>query len=572
MTIRKGLLWMAFFALLEFTGSCGSMFLTMAHAQDQTNPYCGPGNVPAAVANDGPAALPVRCMFTQISSTPSSNYPKTVGPTDSLAAALATAVPGDVINVDPANVTMVGSTLTLPNGDAQHWITIRTAVTSVPDEYTRVRLTDAPQLPKIVIAAQNAHITGGSYVRLIGFEIQRKAGTGIVYNLFNGLGHDVILDRVYAHGNPGDTTVHGVNLSNAYNVTVMNSYLSDFHCMAAVDACTDAQAINGGLSTLPDGNYKIINNYIEAAGENILFGGGGASVVPTDILLAYNDINKPMSWNPSDPSYAPAIGRDGLPHPYVVKNLIEFKNARRVVVEGNRLTNVWGGFTQKGTAILDTPKSQAGANGSNLCPLCAVTDVTVRYNYVSYAAQAFQIGCGPSDNGGWPSACGQFIAHDNVFDHLQYPTCYQCQTFVNQIAGGGLVTFANVYVVNNTFTNDPAGFLKPPADPAASTTNAALLISAPIGGNNNIHFDGNQFDPGLTGVYSTGGGAGNCINLYHTINDIITNCWPGGSMTGNMFVTTVPIVPSRLPWPAGNGVANAGASMTQVNAALANRR
>ena len=37
--------------------------------------------------------------------------------------------------------------------------------------------------------------------------------------------------------------------------------------------CTDAQAINGGISSNPMGPYKIVNNFLEASGENILMGG-----------------------------------------------------------------------------------------------------------------------------------------------------------------------------------------------------------------------------------------------------------------------------------------------------------
>src|SRR5256886_7571172 len=44
------------------------------------------------------------------------------------------------------------------------------------------------------------------------------------------------------------------------------------------------------------GPYKIVNNFLEAAGENILFGGGPGTVSPTDIEVRRNHMFRPMSW------------------------------------------------------------------------------------------------------------------------------------------------------------------------------------------------------------------------------------------------------------------------------------
>lgn len=493
-------------------------------------------------------------MFTQISSTPSSNLPKFVGPTDSLPMALSSAVPGDMIVVDPANDTLITGKFLLPNGDCanQKWITIKSASPLLPDEYTAVTPSFAGNLPKISLNAQNATITGGSCVRLIGFEIRRKAG-GIVYDLISGLGHDVILDRLYVHGTHTDETVRGVSLANSYNVAVINSYFSDFHCLSP-GTCVDSQAIQGGTSSVPDGNYKIANNYLEAAGENILFGGGAAYGPPPDIGIFYNTIAKNPCWNPSEPCY---VGTK-----FVVKNLLELKNATRVLIEGNTLAYSWGGFTQVGEIVAVTPKNQSAANGANVCPLCAVTEVTLRYNHASFGAQALQLACIPSPNGGWPAACGDWSIHDNLFDHLQYPTCYQCTQFTNEIANGnGGTVLSGVNVSHNTFLND--GWLK-----VSPTATAALLLAAPPTGIQGIRFDSNAFDPGNNGIYSTGGGVNNCFSSGTSIAPLIAKCWPSGSMTGNQFFTTLPLTKARLPWPDGNDVPSAGADQNAINAAV----
>jgi len=62
-----------------------------------------------------------------------------------------------------------------------------------------------------------------------------------------------------------------------------------------------------------------------------------------------------------------------------------------VLFEDNILENTWGGFTQVGFAILLTPKNQAGAGGSNLCPDCQVTDVTIRNLVIKH------VGAGTAD-------------------------------------------------------------------------------------------------------------------------------------------------------------------------------
>src|SRR6266481_8010821 len=225
-------------------------------AQDNTNLYCGPGT------------LLQRCMFTQISSTPSSNYPKLIKPTDDLQTALNSAMPGDVLLIDPLTSFSINLNLILPNGRASQWITIRTSSSFIPDEYTKITPAFASYLPKLVVNMSNASITGGQYVRLIGFEVTRPEGIGIVYNLFSGLGHDVILDRLYIHGTHSDETNRGVILNDASNITVMNSWFEDFHCFSLVGTCGDTQAISGGGSTSPDGNFKIVNNHLEASGQS----------------------------------------------------------------------------------------------------------------------------------------------------------------------------------------------------------------------------------------------------------------------------------------------------------------
>jgi hypothetical protein len=540
---------------------------------------------------DGVAQLPLTVPEVRQSFTPSDNIPIFVSANvPSLQTVLNAAVPGDTIVIDPAFIATL-SGLVLPNGTAQQWITIKTASALLPSENVRVSpafagivsLPNRPVyaqptggaaklMPTIILNGQNASLTGGSFVRLIGLEVTRTSGTGIVYNLYRNLGSTVIVDRCWFHGTATDETTRGIDLSNSPNSSVINSYFSDFHCRAISGSCGDAQAISGGLSTGSDGNYLIQNNFLEASGENFMLGGGPALYVTPDVTVQYNDIYKVPSWNPSDPSFdGGTAGKDGIKHPWVVKNHIEIKNATRVLIQGNRLQYNWAGFTQNGSGIVITPKNQASAVKTSVCPLCAVTNVTLRYNYSSYTGQALQLGCGPNTLGGWPAACGNIEAHDLWFDHLQYPYCNFCASFLVLIGGGSpAVPFNNVDINHSTFQND--GWLTPAVDKAATMANGILNLDSPVTGNAGMHFDYNQFDPGNQIFYPTGGGASDCWTQPGSFKTLLALCWPGGTFIGNQATPTLTINKTHLPYPDGNNTGLAGGDMTTINSALANRR
>jgi hypothetical protein len=116
----------------------------------------------------------------------------------------------------------------------------------------------------------------------------------------------------------------------------------------------------------------VINNYLEAAGENVMFGGGhslfGAEGTPADITIRRNHLFKPLKWWREHPS------SDGSR--WTVKNLLELKMAKRVVVENNILENSWP-HAQIGYGIVLSP-----TNDINLDPWATVEDVTIRNNVI----------------------------------------------------------------------------------------------------------------------------------------------------------------------------------------------
>ncbi len=258
---------------------------------------------------------------------------------------------------------------------------------------------------------------GANHYRLIGLEVTRSSTLAVVYNLIGpdkGAADHIIFDRMWIHGTAHEETVRGIMLSHLRYVAVVDSYFSDFHCVARTGACVDSQAIAGGLGDDAMSTFKIIDNFLEAAGECLLLGGGEATATPTDIEVRRNHMFKPMTWMKGQRGFVGGI--DGSP--FVVKNFFELKNARRVLFEGNLLENNWGGFSQAGFAILLTPKNQARGKES-ICPSCLVTDVTIRNCRISHVGDGLQISNGVSDSGGAAKDGGRYSIHDIVVDDIQ---------------------------------------------------------------------------------------------------------------------------------------------------------
>jgi hypothetical protein len=215
--------------------------------------------------------------------------------------------------------------------------------------------------------------TSAAYYRIMGVEITASSSMTLNYGLVLIDSHEtsdaalqsnnIILDRVYIHGHGKLNLSRCVNLNGAHNA-VIDSYLSECHGKGY-----DTQAI---LSYNGTGPFKIVNNYLEGAGENIMFGGADTRIpnnVPSDIEIRGNHLFKPLLWK-------------GV---WTVKNSLELKNARRVLITGNVLENNWGD-AQIGFSVLFTPRNQNGTN-----PWTAVQDVTFEFNVIRNSAHGINI-------------------------------------------------------------------------------------------------------------------------------------------------------------------------------------
>jgi len=323
--------------------------------------------------------------------------------------ALDRAAPGDVITL-AAGAVYTGP-FTLPKKAGDDWIVIRTNAPEgeFPPAGRRVDPSHARLMPKVIAASTPVILAapGAHHYRFVGIEIAPKEGlflTNLVdlggrATTVEGLSHHIAFERCYLHGDRVKGSRRGIAL-NASDVRVVDSYLSDFK-----EVGSDSQAIAGWNGPGP---FSIVNNYLEAAGENVLFGGADPSIpdlVPSDIEIRRNHIAKPLAWKAGEPGYEGKA--------WTVKNLLELKNARRVVIEGNLLEGNWP-QAQNGFAVLFTVRNQSGS-----APWSTVEDVTFANNVIRHSGSGINI-LGRDDLR--PSQRAQRISIvNNLFDDVGGP-------------------------------------------------------------------------------------------------------------------------------------------------------
>src|SRR2546421_322807 len=311
---------------------------------------------------------------------------------DNLQTAIDNASLGDTLILD-AGATFNGPIILRANKTGSGYITIESsALASLPDAIHRVSPDYAGYMPNIVaaVSGQPALQTeaGASHYKLIGIAFRPASpASDFVSNLIqlgspgqtqlSDVPYDLILDRCLITAYPNASSQNlkrGVELDSS-DTTIANCYIAGFK-----STHQDAQAVAGINGPGP---FHIINNYLEATGENLMFGGGPPAIsglVPSNIEIRGNYLYKQPSWRPGS---------------WVVKNLFELKSARRVLFEGNTLENCWrdnnvddSGY---GAINLTASPSDSGA-------WAAVEDVTIRNNEMRHTQNVFNILGNPAYN------------------------------------------------------------------------------------------------------------------------------------------------------------------------------
>ncbi|MEO7455187.1 MAG: Ig-like domain-containing protein [Gemmatimonadaceae bacterium] len=484
----------------------GSAALTVTTATAPPPPITGPEVF---------ATLPQTYLNTQMPAAPAAGGKIISVPVGgNLQTALNSALPGDVIEI--ANGASFTGNFILPNKNttSTSWIVIRPQTMSgVPA--AGVRMTPsvalAARLPIIysmnnVGAFQTA--PGAHHYRLVGLEVSVAASivnAGLVrlgddggngQTTLASIPHDLVVDRMYIHGTATGTVRRCVALNSASSA-VIDSWLSDCH-----DASQDAQAIAGWNGPGP---FKIVNNYLEASGENVMFGGadpGVTNLTPSDIEIRRNHITKPVSWK----------GK------WLVKNLLELKHAQRVLIEGNILENNWQD-AQGGSAMVLKTVNQAGA-----CPWCITADITVRSNLIRNVGSGFNI-AGSPDNTYQDIHARRLTIVDNVMLGINASTTF---------AGDGRgVLFSgdpsNVVIAHNTIL-EPTSSLVAFGPQGTSMANISLRDNLMSGGAYGVKGDATGGGSASLSAYMPGGTfAGNVVVLAYSV----------GYPTGSFYPTSV---------------------------------
>lgn len=258
--------------------------------------------------------------------------------------------------------------------DTSQYITLTTSTpNALPAENQRVNpQTHAQAMPKIVGPDSSVAIATDErahHYKFIGIEFAPAEDSKYLYNLID-LGkteyksldqfpQNLVFDRCYVHSTGLNKARRGFGL-NSGDTTIINSYISGF-----AGEGDETQAICGWNGPGP---FRIVNNYIEGGGQNIMFGGADPAVpnlVPSDIEIRRNFMYKPREW----------FGKA------TIKGMVELKNARKVVIDGNVLESA--GLI--GAFVL-TVRNQGGR-----APWSTLEDISITNNVVRHSNTGFSI-------------------------------------------------------------------------------------------------------------------------------------------------------------------------------------
>jgi hypothetical protein len=414
-----------------------------------------------------------------------------VGPGGNLQNALNSAQRGDEI-VLTAGATYSGNfTLPAKAGTAANgWIIVRSdKYSSLPPMGTRVTPANAGvmakiETPSVAPALKTVGASHGWW--FVGIEVTVSPSlTAQQYGLINlgdgtsmsTMPNDLVLDRMYIHGQTNTNMSRCVAL-NSGATQVTDSYIAECH-----GSGFDSQAIWGGGGPGP---YKIVNNTLMGAGENVMFGGSDPAIqgmVPSDIEIRRNYIYTPASWK----------GK------WTRKNLLELKNATRVLIEGNVFDGSWLD-AQTGWAIIVKSANQGGG-----CRWCRSTDVTIRKNIIRNSGAGINVAA-RGDNPATDTTARRVLISEVVMDNIN----------VAPFSGDG----RGVMLLNETYNVTVERTVM------AGSLQASMMLDKGIGSPNAIFRD-NVWARGSYGVVGTGSAPG---------TQSLTNSAPGFTWTNKLMV------------------------------------
>ena len=221
---------------------------------------------------------------------------------DNLQSILNAAQPGDVLLLEPG-AEFVGN-FVLPRKDGDAPIVVRSAMSDqLPPAGSRIRPDHSQWLARIRSANTAAALktaAGAHHWELRYLEFgANQDGYGDILQIGDGsskqntvqsVPHHLVLSHLYVHGDRLRGQKRGIAL-NASDVIIRDSHIADCKGVGM-----DTQAVGGWNGPGP---YLIENNYLEGAGENVMFGGADpaiANLVADGITFRRNLVSRPLAW------------------------------------------------------------------------------------------------------------------------------------------------------------------------------------------------------------------------------------------------------------------------------------
>lgn len=470
-------------------------------------------------------------------------------------AAAASASLNHAININ-VGLTCTGPYVLPAHNSGSGWIVIRSSnYASLPAEGTRISTSDATNMPTIKYgqASENAAIYAASNAqryRFVGINFTDNNSYTVNYAFIQtGRGGSggtntgyFVFDRVLFRPTSNIPTGRAIYAdADVGNVAIIDSYCSGVY--GTTSLIGDTQCF---LFISNAGPILIRNNYLSAAGENVMFCGGepfninvNQQYMPKDITIQRNLFEKETStWNTDNG--------------YTVKTLFETKCGNRILVEGNIFQNQTG--YQGDVAFRLTPRNEY-VNPSYI----EVSDLTIRHNIVRNVANwinAIASDDGSVDPGTFPTS-GSYSNHSKrwaIHNNLVYGlgnTCYpstNCGS-VMSIAFGG--SGSNCYDYVTTCKMEDLSFFHNTIDKV--TQRWFCVMSA---GEVNLDYRDNLINNNSSnGIY-------NCDSNTDGIGTAALNVWYGGTWT--MTNNTVAAVTSSGSYPSGGSTNSYPASYTSI--------
>lgn len=263
--------------------------------------------------------------------------------------------------------------------------------------------------------------------------------------------------------------------------------------LTAIDIGLDGIETHGIWILNTPGNVTIENSWIEAAGINLFCGGDTFRIgrVPDGIVVRGNVLYKPDAWRSA---------------PYVVKNSIEFKAGKNIVIEHNELDGNWADG-QDGDVMNLKAEDQYGAS-----PFVELRGVRFAHNTIRRTSGGISVG-GPMN---YPHQG----VHDITIEANQVDVDKNITGDRNQAGSGrGLQLqgpIPNLHVIGNTFTTN------------GSSWSYATGATSP-----GARFDGNTANHGSYGF------TGDNVSPKSSAVDALARYFPGATWA-NMTIKVQP--------------------------------